>query len=125
MTLFFTRLFYHNPDRFRDVQLLIKSFACFPLESDGFWFDENHLNSIPPTERYTFDQPLSKVDSFYFFFLKMFEYFVLRMEKVSFSSWWDVFNLFLKSFPDCHFLCLMEMTEEYLDKLDRRPVDVG
>jgi hypothetical protein len=117
IVVLFTRLYQHHPNKWANCHQLIKHLILD--ERDPFWIPIHQTDNpvvILPTEKYKDEK--DGTYSFFKSFNENFIYFINRMDTISFIEWQDVFDLFHKNFPKCHFLCLMEMTEEYFSKID-------
>lgn len=121
LVVMFAKIYQFAPEKWISMMSFIKNIHhkndvtrdCYLFESVPN--QNNPQTSIIPTSKYNEG---NRVSSFFKVFFEDFEYFIQRLDKISYQTWQDVFDMFFEAFPDTHFLCLMEMTEEYFSKID-------
>lgn len=117
VVVFFTRAYELHPDIFPLILQLIRKLepTKISLDEDGLWNDResgDYLNLFGgiyahPCWAHFFEKYFNEMNAF-----------VNRMRKVSFHTWEDIFDSFRCAFPNYNFLILMEMTDEYLNKIE-------
>lgn len=117
VVVFFTRAYELHPDIFPLLLKLIRKLepTDVSLEEEGIWNDMSNCDYIAP---FLGKNLVSSWENFFEKYFNEMNAFVNRMRKVSFNTWEDVFDSFRESFPNYHFLILMEMTDEYLNKIE-------
>lgn len=134
VVVLFTKIYEHLPETWHSVVALIRLLnEKIPESSEGmgyqdsFWtcdgWDIDCRTSISPIFSFPLNKDMNASENeafaFYSKFQLEFQSFARRMDKIPFVVWADVFNTFYKYKNDSdHFLNLMEMTEEYFNKID-------
>lgn len=127
VTVFFTKAHEKDPIFFGCLHMLIKRLnqVDFSVVRDGgeyynhFWWPHSreHRCFVSPIFK-----PQSDVqDNSFVYFKKFFIEFTAfqsQMGKISYMEWQEVFDTFHATFDDVHFLNLMEMTDEYFNKIE-------
>ncbi len=117
VVVFFTRAYELHPDIFPLLLNLIRKLEPTKIYSkeNDLWNDMVNYDYISP---FRGKDLVSSWNNFFDKYFNEMNAFVNRMRKVSFHTWEDIFDSFRESFPDYHFLILMEMTDEYLNKIE-------
>lgn len=127
VTVFLTKAYQKDPIFFGCLHMFIKRLNQVDFDvvrggheyHNGFWYPSSR-------EIKCFVSPLFQTqpevhDSCVVYFKKFFTEFTAfknQMGKISYLEWQDVFDTFHATFDDVHFLNLMEMTDEYFNKIE-------